>query len=741
MATHTRTGHHGGALERLRRENDFFQRHGFTRTPQLVQWLVTARCPLSCAHCLAPGEAAGGAELTLEEGAQLIDEIAALGVPELLLTGGEPLARADLPELIAHLERRRVAWSLNTAVLPDAPSQAALRRYPPAFVAVSLDGPRAVHDDFRGRAGAYDDALAALRFYATLDGCQVAAGTTVTALNFDALDETFRIAAASGAHSWGVHLPIPEGRARRRRDLLLSRRQLRRLLRFVARRRRWFPVTLADEIGWCGDWEPLVRDGPFRCGAGTAQCVVLPDGEVVPCTTMDAAESAGNVRRRALADLWRDGFGELRRWRPEGRCGDCDAAVACGGGCWLQRRAGTECHRDVWQAPAALRRAAGVALGAALLGVAAPAAGGAPPARPVATAADPRVATAAPTPAGETLPDPLETFVLGWYVSQMKGAPAPAGQPAVATDDPGAAFVRRFVAGDLPLDGTALAAAVRDALDSRHRSLALASVCWRALAERVLDGPGPGSRTVAERTALREALFDIDTTAAAWRRDIYTRRLSPYLERGRRHLLHRFEMSKALRPPPPGVLLARDTDVERWGAPAGRPVGAREPPPPVADTDAATRDAWLTAHPWAGHLQIRLDGPRAAGVVVRSASGERAVDGATAVGPFEVVVTPKRGRGDVPATLSSDERSVAVSLPRGVELTWPDLVRLADDQGGDALAAAVDATLGSRDRPAYDALPPTEPLLLPALRRRAAADAAARERERLAPWFADFWLF
>jgi radical SAM protein with 4Fe4S-binding SPASM domain len=66
--------------------------------------------------------------------------------------------------------------------------------------------------------------------------------------------------------------------------------------------------------------------------------VVLPDGEVVPCTTLDRSTSAGNVRRLALARIWADGFAELRRWRPEGRCRGCDLAPACGGGCWLQRR-------------------------------------------------------------------------------------------------------------------------------------------------------------------------------------------------------------------------------------------------------------------------------------------------------------------------------------------------------------------------------------------------------------------
>ncbi|MBW2264209.1 MAG: SPASM domain-containing protein, partial [Deltaproteobacteria bacterium] len=356
-------GHqHGITRQGLTRNpyDGFFDRHNYTRSPVLVQWMATLDCPLSCPHCLCGG-AEGGEELTTAEAEALLDEIASLDVHELLLTGGEPLARRDLPQVIDMMRERSIRWSLNTAVFPDRASVRAMQAHPPAFVAVSLDGPEAFHDGFRGRKGAFGEAIAALELYAELTDGHAAAGTTVNALNFPLLEQTLCIVMNSRAASWGLHLTFPEGRARGERGLLLSRRQLRRLLSFVEAKRRVLPVVLADEIGFCGEWEPAVRSAPFFCGAGRAQCVVLADGEVVPCSTVDGSESAGNVRNGSLEEIWHRGFARIRNDEPRGKCRDCEYLPACSGGCWLQRRHGEHCFRDVWGSWKRIAAPAGIA--------------------------------------------------------------------------------------------------------------------------------------------------------------------------------------------------------------------------------------------------------------------------------------------------------------------------------------------------------------------------------------------
>ena len=176
------------------REQDaaFFNEHHYLPRPRLVQWFATLRCHLTCPHCLATCESSGlGPDMPLAQVIDLIDQVADLGVEQFLITGGEPLIRQDLPDVVARLHQRRIAWSLNTAAMPSPSQRRAFASYPPMFVAVSVDGPRSVHDAFRGREGAFDQAMQAIRFFRSLPGVQVALGTTVTRFNFGALRETF----------------------------------------------------------------------------------------------------------------------------------------------------------------------------------------------------------------------------------------------------------------------------------------------------------------------------------------------------------------------------------------------------------------------------------------------------------------------------------------------------------------------------------------------------------------------
>lgn len=279
-----------------------------TAAPLVIQCLVTLRCGLTCPHCLATHPAARIADMELPLFQKVCRESAALGVREILVTGGEPLIRRDIGDLVDTLDDHDLFWSLNTACCPTPAQQRALLRHPPGFVAVSLDGPAAVHDAFRGRQGSQKDALSALRFFSEIPDTVVCAGTTLTTTNLPHLEETYAIVRASGAHRWGIHLLLPEGRAAERGDLFPSMRAMRTVLAFIAAKRAEFPVTLCDEMGHAGDWEPLVRDTPFICAAGRAMCAILPDGSVMPCSTLDPRHCEGNVATEPLELIWRERF-------------------------------------------------------------------------------------------------------------------------------------------------------------------------------------------------------------------------------------------------------------------------------------------------------------------------------------------------------------------------------------------------------------------------------------------------
>jgi len=754
MGTYSRTSRHSQLAE----EQAFVAAHGYLPVPQLVQWMATLRCPLECPHCLAATDGPPLDDMPLADALSLIDQAAEMGVEEFLVTGGEPLVRPDLPAVIEHLARRGLSWSLNTACLPNAETRRAIRANPPALAAVSLDGPPAVHDAFRHRSGAFREAMESIAFFAGLDGVQIVAGTTVTTFNVAHLAETFHIVVRSGAAAWGIHLVVPEGRARNRRDLLLSRRQLGWLMRFVAAKRRYFPVTMADEFGYCGDWEPLLRDQPFRCGAGVAQCVVLPDSEVVPCTTVDPSASAGNLRRLSLASIWGDGFAELRRWKPEGRCAGCRYAPACGGGCWLMRRNGMTCYREVWHVPAALRTAAGIAVCLGALGGAAagqeasPAAAGtqeqSQPKAPERAARPHRMAWA--DPKAEVAPG-IEWRILQWYASQVppvgRKHPPPVaekGLPDLTAEqaaDPAYAFFERMREGKLPQTMQGLAQEMAEAAKTRERSLAFAAVLWRAAQQWCLKNPEAAKRAPEEREALRQAMAGLEKTADAWRREVFDRKLEPYLARGRQPIRYHFEMSKAIIRPPAWLELSRKMAVERWGA-AKKAAGAASA---KLKPDEAL-EGWLDRHPLAESMRVKVTAKAPSELARVNAAGRKAVraDDPVTVGIFDLLVTPDQP-GDTAVDVEAAEgRRFTVKLPANAEMSYVDLLTLTHEQHTEELdRQAQEAT---RRRTAFN------PLHFGAMAKlRAAQEAEVKAREvkaeRLwhlrapALWLADFWMF
>jgi radical SAM protein with 4Fe4S-binding SPASM domain len=698
-----------GSLARTRVHDHRWDEQGFLRVPTLVQWMATLRCPLSCPHCLSAGSAMP--DMPLGKVCALIDEVAELGVDEFLITGGEPLAREDLPAVIEHLGRRGVSYSLNTAVSPSPRLRRALRRWSPVFVAVSVDGPASCHDHFRGRSGALAAALEAITFFSGL--CPVAAGTTVTTANVGTLEETFHLVTHSGVSAWGLHLPVAEGRARKRPDLFLSKTQLRRLLAFTARKRNHFPVAMADELGYCGDFEPLVRDQPLRCGAGRSQCVVLPDGEVVPCTTLDRRQSAGNLHERSLLDIWTHGFAKLRAWEPAGKCKACAYARACQGGCWLQRRGGMPCYREVWHVPEALRSAAGIALCLGALAMPGQAAGRA--ARP---ARHSPLDCASPAwacqPSGrEEVPSAVERWGYCLLADEINSGRAPlisASKRPKPSVDAAEHFYVALRSGALDRSLSDRAKAVSAALGTQTRSLSLIAVLWRTLAEPCLDSPSSAQRPPALRRELRAALAGLERKALSWRREIFARKLDPYLARSG---VGRGPVCKAAFRMPAWLALARDTQQERWGE----------------GKDAAL-DGFLARHPYPDGLDLVV-AELGGGAKLVTAAGEPK---AGSMGVFDVIVT------DIaPGVLVLKDRTAArrIALPASAELTYADVLRLAYDQHGAALDKLARALVARGNRAPLKGH--IQPLLLQPMRTLAQARGDAARAARW--WLADFWMF
>jgi AdoMet-dependent heme synthase len=332
----------------------------FRQAPFLAIWEATQSCALACRHCRASARPARDPfELTTDEGFRVIDGVAAMGTPLLIFTGGDPLNRPDLLDLVRHAKSR----GLRTATIPAATS-ALTRDVVEAFkeggldqMALSLDFPRAeLHDAFRGVPGAFDKTIEAAAWARELD-LPLQINTTVCGDTAPYLEEMAAFVADLGIVFWEVFFLVPTGRG----SVLagLTAYQCERLFDVIYRVQQTAPfivkVTEAPHYrrhvaqreraghgdGPVGMPAILTRSegpghtvglAPRGVNSGNGFLFISHRGEIFPSGFLPI--SAGNVRDVSLADAYRSSelFQELRDPdRLVGRCGRCEFRTICGG--------------------------------------------------------------------------------------------------------------------------------------------------------------------------------------------------------------------------------------------------------------------------------------------------------------------------------------------------------------------------------------------------------------------------
>ncbi len=597
--------------------------------PEIIQWLTTLKCPHECKHCFAYSPD-GCNELDYDQAISLLNQIKAMNVEQIIITGGEPAVRKDLPELIRHLGIINQLWTLNTSVLPGQSLQNALVAAPPVGTVLSLDGPEAIHDEFRARKGSFNEILEAVRFYKSIGNGHVEIGTTISEYNLKHLDKLYEIIRKNNIEHWGIHLPVPEGRAKGNSKLSLSRRQIKKLMLWVVEKRKEFPVVLTDSFGSCGEFEHLVRNSPLKCGAGTKQCVILPDGEVVPCLTLDRSCSAGNILKKSLSEIWNNGFSDLRNWQDLEKCNSCKQAETCRGGCWLMRKNGIVCDATSWKVPEFIKKAATVTIVA-----------GAFQALPCAAQGN-----------------QLETAILNWYTGQLSPDAADINKikpplPANIQDDPGYIFFLNHKENKLPDNLMDLCSSIDKALKSKFHSPSLIALCRRTIADACIKS-APEKRTEAEKTALLATNELLHKYFPEWKKE--TKNQSP-----------------------PGSLNPRfggDFLVKHIARPFQQIVTLPKLPSTLVDDLNAERSAKL---PYLQYSLI-LSPEKDSLFSFVTSKGKSSVKTGHFMGIFETISTSEK-EGTLNVAGFVEKSSVfSVKVPPNTDLTYIDLIRLVYEQ-------------------------------------------------------------
>jgi len=322
----------------------------YHQAPRILFWEVTRACALVCRHCRATAiDQRDPGELSTEEGRRLIDEVAAMGTTVLVLTGGDPLQRDDLEELVQHARTRGLIVGSIPATTPRLTHQRilALRDAGVHQLALSVDADTAAkHDAFRGVPGTFEKLIEAAGWIRKA-GINLQANTVFGAWNADDFDAIAALVARLGVVFWEVFFLVPTGRATQLP--CCSAQQMEHLFEKLCRLAQQVPFVIKvteghhlrrfvaerfdpNDPATAPVWTRLLLTKP-AVNAGNGICFVDHVGEVYPSGFLPLA--CGNVRQRSLADIYRQHpvFRELRQFELlKGKCGVCEYRALCTGG-------------------------------------------------------------------------------------------------------------------------------------------------------------------------------------------------------------------------------------------------------------------------------------------------------------------------------------------------------------------------------------------------------------------------
>lgn len=333
----------------------------FNERPYIVIWETTQACDLACVHCRACAQPARNRfELSTQEARGLIDQIAEMQVPVFVLTGGDPLKRPDIYQLVEYATGKGVHTSMTPSATPLLTREAIanLKRRGLARLAVSLDGSTAgIHDAFRRVAGSYQRTLDAIRWASEL-GLPVQINTTITRRNLGDLENMIQLLERLDLVLWSVFFLVPTGRGQTS-DLITAEEfeqvfarlyplaghakfdikttEAQHYRRYVLQRRteekRAGRTALAPQVPGAGAISPDgIGRAPRGINDGRGFVFISHIGHVYPSGFLPLA--AGNIREQSLAEIYRDSplFRALRDTSQlKGKCGACEFREVCGG--------------------------------------------------------------------------------------------------------------------------------------------------------------------------------------------------------------------------------------------------------------------------------------------------------------------------------------------------------------------------------------------------------------------------
>lgn len=339
----------------------------------VVVWNMTKRCNLRCVHCYAHAEDQNykGDELSTDEGRALIDDLSMFGVPVILFSGGEPLLREDLPELIDYAVKKglRAVISTNGTLITEKKARI-LSDFSLSYIGVSLDGIGSVNDAFRGKKGAFNRAIKGIR-NAKKAGIKVGLRFTINRRNFQEVPKIFDLLEKEDIERVCFYHLVYAGRGSKLINEDLSHDEQRGIVDYIMDRTKEFfdkgrqieVLTVDNHADGPYVFMRLAREDRKRADE-VYELLMMNEGNAsgVGIACVDEAGnvhadqfwrhySFGNIRKRPFSKIWMDTKNELmsklkqKKRYVKGRCRVCRWLEVCGGNFRVRAEAATG---DIW---------------------------------------------------------------------------------------------------------------------------------------------------------------------------------------------------------------------------------------------------------------------------------------------------------------------------------------------------------------------------------------------------------
>jgi radical SAM protein with 4Fe4S-binding SPASM domain len=316
--------------------------------PSHPVWEMTAACNLNCIHCHASGGKPSEDELSTTEAKQLLDQLVEIEDFRMMaFTGGEPLVRPDLFEILAYSRELGFVNTIatNATLINDSVARR-LKSHGVAIAAVSLDGLDAkTHDMVRGVEGSFDAAIEGMR---ALRRANILLQVNITAMEYNLrqVEPMMRLIDELDTGILLMYQLVPVGRGQEIEESALDLGANEKLIRFMAHSQRdiktimepvagpqYWPFLLQRK-GITGGLALKLAEKVFHgCSAGRGFVYVKPNGEVWPCPFIEV--NCGNIRLNEFKEIWETSrvFRNLREResRLKGQCRDCEYRKLCGG--------------------------------------------------------------------------------------------------------------------------------------------------------------------------------------------------------------------------------------------------------------------------------------------------------------------------------------------------------------------------------------------------------------------------